>query len=148
MFITVFTTVRHSSLSRGKWTHFMLYHSIFFRGVLFFVLSSHLYLDQPSCSFLPPGFINNISHIFSSPHNKPRAVHPNLLDLNVRMIVGVHWHSRMFSSCTYLQSPTPSFFTPSLFCTNIFLSSLLSKSLYIHSSLTARDQVSHPYKKM
>jgi hypothetical protein len=46
--------------------------------------------------------------------------------------------------CNFLHSPvTSSFLGP-----NIFLRTLFSNTLSLCSSLSARDQVSHPYKTM
>jgi hypothetical protein len=153
MFITVFTTVRHQSMSRGKWTQFVPSNSIFSRCNLFLLLSSHLYLGHSSCPFIPAGFTNKSLHIFSSPPlspshratcHVPRATchpsqpacfnHPydNRCALALREVLLVQFAvSRSF--------PLLSKYLPHL---------LLSKNLNMYSYPTVGDQVPHPYKKM
>jgi hypothetical protein len=93
MFITVFTTARLQTLSRAKWTHFMPSNSISLRGILFLLLSSHLYLGQPRCSFFPAGFTNKILHIFSSP--TPRATWHVLSIPTCQIITRLFWTTQL-----------------------------------------------------
>jgi hypothetical protein len=65
-----------------------------------------------------------------------------LLDLINRIIFGDEYRSLSSSLCSLLHSPV----TPSLLGPNIPLSTLFSNTLSLCSSLSVRDQVSHPYK--
>jgi hypothetical protein len=62
--------------------------------------------------------------------------------LITRIIFGDEYRSLSSSLCSLLHSPV----TSSLLDPNILLSTLFSNTLSICSSLSVRDQVSHPYK--
>jgi hypothetical protein len=63
--------------------------------------------------------------------------------LITRIIFGDEYRSLRSSLCSLLHSPVPS----SLLGPNILLSTLFSNTLSLCSSLSVRDQVSHPYKQ-
>jgi hypothetical protein len=65
-----------------------------------------------------------------------------LLYLITRKIFGDEYRSLSSSLCSLLHSPVAS----SLLGLNILLSILFSNTLSLCSSLSVRDQVSHPYK--
>jgi hypothetical protein len=62
--------------------------------------------------------------------------------LITRIIFGDEYRSLSSSLCSLLHSPV----TSSLLGPNILLSTLFSNTLSLCSSLSVRDQVSHPYK--
>src|SRR5215470_5328002 len=68
--------------------------------------------------------------------------HRILLDLITRIITGDEYRSLSSSLCSLLHSPVAS----ALLDPNILLSTLFSNTLGLCSSLSVRDQVSHPYK--
>jgi hypothetical protein len=63
--------------------------------------------------------------------------------LMTRIIFGDEYRSLSSPLCSLLHSPV----TSSLLGPNIPLSTLFSNTLSLCSSLSVRDQVSHPYKK-
>ena len=65
-----------------------------------------------------------------------------LLDYIARTILGEQYRSISSSFCSFLHSPV----TSSLLGPNIFLSTLFSNTLSLCSSLSMRNQVSHPYQ--
>jgi hypothetical protein len=70
-------------------------------------------------------------------------VHLIILDLITRIIFGNEYRPLSSSFCSLLHSPV----TSSLFGPNILLRTLFSNTLSFCSSLSVRDQVSHPYKQ-
>jgi hypothetical protein len=64
------------------------------------------------------------------------------LDLTCLMISVDEYKSRSSSLCKFLHSPV----TSSLLGPNILLRTLFSNTFSLYSSLSVRDQVSHPYK--
>jgi hypothetical protein len=73
---------------------------------------------------------------------KSGSTHLILRDFVILIILREEYNSRSSSSCRFLHPPV----TPSLFGPTILLSTLFSNSHGLCSSLSARDQVSHPYK--
>ena len=107
------------------------------------ILSSHLNLHRPS-GFFPSGFSTKTLYTpLLTPIRATCPAHLILLYLITRTIFGEQYRS--------LSSPLHCFLHPavtsSILCLNIFLVNLISKTLSLVSSLTIRDQVSHPHKK-
>ena len=92
---------------------------------------------------LTSGFpINTLYMILHSPLHATCSAHLIILDFITRTILGEQYQSWSSLLCTFLHSPVNS----SLLDPNIFLSTLFSNTLSLHSSLSVRDQVLHPYK--
>jgi hypothetical protein len=81
-------------------------------------------------------------HISYTPHVNTCSAHLILFDLIMRKI-DEKYRSLSFSLCSFLCSSV----TSSLLGPNIFLSTLFSDTLSLCSSLNAKDQISHPYKR-
>jgi hypothetical protein len=114
-------------------------HPTFRRSI--FILSSHIRLGLPS-RLLPLGLPTRIMHIPRlSPIHATCPAHL-ILYLVSRIIFGDEYRSLSFSLCNLLHSPV----TLSLLGSNILLSTLFWNTLSLCSSLSVRDQVSHPYK--
>ena len=84
----------------------------------------------------------NPVHASPLPHSATFPAHLILLDFITRTILGEQYRSLSSSLCSFLHSPV----TSSHLRTNIFLSTLFSNIFSLRSSLSAIDQVSHPYK--
>jgi hypothetical protein len=107
-----------------------------------FILSSHLGLGLPSGP-LPSGLPTKIVYAsLSFPIRATCPTHLILLDLIIRTIFGDEHGPLSSSSCSLLHSPVAS----SLLGPNIVFSTLFSNTLSLCSSLSVRDQDSHPYK--
>jgi len=68
--------------------------------------------------------------------------HHILLDLITRKLFGEQYRSLSSSLCSFLHCPV----TLSLLNPNILLNTLFLNTLSLRSSLSASDQVSHPYE--
>jgi hypothetical protein len=80
------------------------------------------------------------THLSSTPY--VLRAPPISFFLVTRIICGEGYRSVSYSLCNLLHSHITSF----LLHPNIFLSTLFSNTLSLCSSLSVRDQVSHPYK--
>ena len=76
------------------------------------------------------------------PHTCYMPTHLIILNLITQVLYGEVYRSFNYSLCSFLHSHV----TSSLLGLNILLNTLLSNTLCLHSSLSVRDQVSHPYK--
>ena len=139
MFITVFPSDCHPSLSRAPLNQSMHSHSTPWRTSL--ILASHLCLGLPSGLF-PWGFPTKTPYTpLLSPIHNTCPTHLILLDLITGIILGEEYRSLSSSLHSFLHSPVSS----SLLGPNILLSTLFSNTLSLHYSLDVSDQVSHPY---
>ena len=138
-FITIFTSVRHLSLSWARSIQYIPPHPTSLRFIL--ILSSHLRLGLP-CGLFPSGFPTKTLYTpLVSPHtcyfpcpSYSRFDHPHNIEWGVQII--------KFLLRSFLHSTVIS----SLLGPNILLNTLFSNTLSLRCSLSVSDQVSHPYK--
>jgi len=139
MFITVFISARHLSLSWVSVIQSMLPHTATWRFNL--ILTSHLLLGLPSGLF-PSGFpTKTLYTTHYAPIRATCPAHLILLDSITRKTLGEENSSLSSSLYSFLHS----FVTSSLLGRNI-LNTLFSNTLSLCYSLTVSDKVSHPYK--
>jgi hypothetical protein len=134
----MFTRALHWSVSRARSFKSMLPHPISIRFLL--ILFTYLHLGLSS-GFFPSDFLTKI--IYSFPFSYIRATclaHLITLDLIIIIMLGEEYKLRRSSLCSFLQPPVTSF----LFGPNILLSTLFPNTLSLCSSLSVRDQISHP----
>ena len=136
MFINVFTTARHVSLSWVMWIQPTHCHPVSWRYI--FILYSHLQLVLP-IALLRSWFPTKILHAFLfAPLRAICLAHLILLDLITLICFDDECKSLSFPLCSSVHSPTSSFLSPS----STFLSTLLSKTF--HFILLTWHHVSHP----
>jgi hypothetical protein len=141
-FITMFTRDRHWILCWVGWIHSTPTYSIYLGSTL--ILSSNLRRDISS-GLLSSGFLNKILYHYSFPC------------VIYILLVSSYFYSMTITTTTTTVEKynydAPNYIyifrlllTPSFLGPNILLSTLFSKSHTLYSSLSLRDQVSHPYK--
>ena len=116
----------------------------------YYSLKPHFKVTLPSTPvfskwYLSWAFRTKILYVtLLSPVNATCPAHRIVLELITRMVglCDAQYRSRYSSLCNLLHSPV----TSSLLGQNTFLSTLFSNTLCVCSSLSVRDQVSHPYK--
>ena len=139
-FFTAFSSSRHLSLPYASSIQTIPLHSTFWRPIL--ILSSHLRLGLPG-DLLPSGFpTKTLCTPLLSPIRATCRAHLIILDFITRKMFGEQYRSLSSSSCSFLHSPV----TSSLLGPNTLLNNLFSNTLSLSSSLSVRNQVSHPYK--
>jgi len=138
-FIIAFTRSRHLSLFWAIPPQSLPLHSTSWGSIL--ILSSHLRLGLPS-GLVPSDFSTKSLHAPPSPPIHATCVASFILrDWFTRIIFGEEYRSLNSSLCSLFHSAGISFLDPSSFLTTLF-----SNSISLCSSLSLRDQVSHPYK--
>jgi hypothetical protein len=104
-------------------------------------LSTHLRFGLPSGIF-PSGLPTNSPYAFLfSPIRASCHVHPILFHFIFLIILGEDYKLRSSSSCSLFHPPVTAF----LLVRDILHSTLFSNILSLCSSLSVRDQISHPY---
>ena len=106
------------------------------------ILSSHLRLGLASALFPSRFLTKTLCTPLLSPICATCPAYPILLDFITRKVLGEEYRLLSYSLCSFLHSPV----TSSLLGPNILLNILFSKTLNLRSSLSASDQVSHPYQ--
>ena len=136
MFITIFTSARHLSLSWAGSIQSISPHPTSWRSTL--LLSSHPRLDLPS-RFFPSGCPTIPCIRLYSP---PYSLHAPPISFFSISSPEQCWVRSSLSSplCSFLHSPV----TSSLLGANILLNTLFSDTHSLCSSLNVSDHVSHP----
>ena len=115
-------------------------HPTYLRSIL--ILSSHLHLVLPSVLFHSGFPTKTLYTPLLSTIRATCPAHLILHDFFTRKILCAHYRSSRTSLYSFLQSPVNlSFVYP-----DILLNTLFLNTLFLCSSLSVRDQVSHPYK--
>ena len=140
-FITAFTSAHNFSLSWASSIQSIPTYHTSWKSIL--ILFSHLRLGLSSCLF-PSGFLHqNPVYAFPLPIRATCPAHLILLYFITRTIFGEQYRSLSSLLCSLLHSPV----TSSLLGPNIPLNTLFSNTLFLRSSLSMNDQVSHPKQK-
>jgi hypothetical protein len=138
-FITVLARSRHLSLSWARCIQSTPSYHISLRATL--ILLSYLSQDLPDGCISFTFYNQNIVYIF----HRSRATCPAhiiILDMINLIISGEAYKLWSYSFCRLVyRSATASFLSP-----NIHLSIFFANALNLWSSVSTRDEVSHPYK--